>query len=98
MSLYYLDPNDEPRECRGCPACLNLDADPHDARHGICSSEWCHGTGRLGNPEAAKVRIVSNEAGWFALGRNGFSMGNQVGPYPTEVAALEAAREAWTSR
>jgi hypothetical protein len=70
VSLHYLDPDREPRECPGCPGCAP------DAFFTPETPDDCHGTGRLGVEGArADVEILHHtartpvvlgpEEGWF---------------------------------
>jgi hypothetical protein len=97
MSLHYLNPDDEPREC---PVCDH--GKVQDRPIGPC--EWvtcsrCGGSGQLGNPDATKVEIM----GWNDYPNTGhhdpvtfgyrFETMEWIGNFPTEAGALVAARK-----
>lgn len=97
MGLHYLNPDDEPREC---PARCEQGWHRNDADTCSYACESCYGTGLLGDPEAkpdvdvfyGKIREV-DAPGWLYDTGVGF-LSNPQGPFPTEAAALTAAREA----
>lgn len=97
MKLYYLDPNDEPRTCRGCSLCVDYYADRDDAAKFVDESEWCDGFGQLGNPDGPQVRIVPDglRGTWHAVpvGQNGLT--KRTRGERSKSAALEAARKAY---
>ena len=97
MTIYYLDPADEPRECDRCGGNGEWSV-PIDCGVEICPD--CNGTGQLpGNTDGPKVRITGSPAvggyrwRWANRGRGYF----RSDPYPTEADALVAAREAFHS-
>ena len=97
MSLYFLDPEREPRECPGCPDC-----DSGFQYEGTSTFVACDGTGRLGDPDAkpdveVRLEAVIGSRRWFYFVL-GSDVAGWVGPYPTESAALAAAREAHEKR
>lgn len=103
MAIHYLNPDDEPRECRRCEVdgtgtgtLLDFDGtnpEPCDV---------CDGSGQLGNPDGPSVDIREGmdgkRWGWRIIGRwNTALEAKHQGwnrPYPTREAALEAARKA----
>ena len=91
MSIHYLNPRDEPRDC---PACLEGRAFGFSQLTRY-KCKLCEGTGRLGNPDGARVLIsgIPRAHYWSTT-----SVKHGQGPYPTESAALAAAREALTKR
>lgn len=102
MSLHYLDPEREPREC---PKCLGTGyapcCGPRDRERGdLWACTECCGTGRLG-VEGAEPDILTMQGcgGWvYSLDTNqaahpGGGTLSVTGPFPTEAAALEAARK-----
>ncbi len=100
MSLHYLNPDDEPRECPGCDGWGRVETnssfgarryDPHSKMRD-CND--CNGTGRLGVEGALPdVEIAEQRGEWkWALVADG-DLCTWFGPFPTETAALEAARK-----
>lgn len=98
MSLHHLDPEQEERACPECTSGILCGEQPPR----VCKP--CHGSGRLGNPAAKPdVRIwwegSGDTEGFYWTTRNSilhpraFSNIAQGGPYPTQAAALAAARE-----
>lgn len=94
MALHYLDPEQEPRACPECngegEACFEQP---------LIGERWiqcnrCSGSGRLGNPDAKRVETIRITGGegrywqWRAIG-DAITDGTH---YPTEAAALAAAR------
>lgn len=109
MSLYYLDPEREPRECHVCDGTGSYSS--HECgvlRSAECG--YCNGTGRLGvegaepdfevrwNPH--NNRHDENAPGWRWSDLQGYahhpSLWSEA--FPTESAALEAARAAHKTR
>jgi hypothetical protein len=97
MSLHYLNPDDEPRECHRCVGEGTPYPSHPEGSQIECST--CHGTGQLGNPDAPKVEIM----GWDDYPNTGhhdpvtfgyrFETMEWIGNFPTEAAALAAARK-----
>ena len=101
MPLHYIDPNDEPREC---PGVGRYDCVEGSVLFGDETCPNCHGTGRLGNPQA-EPEIRTREFrtgdpmnrhlnGWYWAPPGDKYAAYEHGPYPTEAACLQAAREA----
>lgn len=106
MGLFYLNPDDEPREC---PAFAFSRSIPHPTD---CPT-GCNGTGRLGGGKGPEIKTLELDdswapvirvpkaqrsyrgPGWYARGCEYSALeGMNLGPFPTESAALEAARAA----
>lgn len=106
MSLYYLDPEREPRACPGCDDCCDCsipDGYDYCPAHGYIGR--CNGTQRLGVDGAKPdIEIVHSPPTWRLSLRGYFYReiggacskpdGSPSGPYSTEALALEAARKA----
>lgn len=110
MSLFYLNPDDEPRECPGLEWERTV-TEPDGwgvprvvaGQRGITHAHGCpcNGTGRLGNPEARAEIVIYGPHALMSNGDEGFvayaarpAMGVRLADGPTEALALEAAREA----
>ena len=100
MSIHFLDENDEPG--RECPSmvCIGGKVLRYTNQESVCGE--CNGTGTLpGNPDGPKVEVT----GWDDYHNTGhrnpvtfgyrFNTTEWIGNFPTESAALEAARQAW---
>lgn len=96
MSLHYLRPEDEPRECSNCGPSTPTAGLAERIEECRIACE-CHGTGRLGaegkEPDV-RVFVASNGWWWYWRNESAAIAGMMGGPYPTESAALAAAREA----
>lgn len=90
MSLHHLDPEQEERACPDCTSGILCGEQPPR----VCKP--CHGTGRLGNPDARPdVEVYELPSGrWVARSLTDVSMdlGKLLGSGPTQAAALTAAR------
>lgn len=103
MALYYLNPEDEPRECDACRDNLHVgyavNCTPTDGERGdLWACAGCLGTGKLGNPDGPRVHVFVDPRGtwnWRDWVEWGDTQPEPHGTYPTESAALEAARKAW---
>lgn len=101
MSIHYLNPDDEPRECERCKGAgyKNDRLIVLDDLESLCNG--CGGTGRLGNVDGPRIFTSRSpdfaddhpmESGWY-FGPD-VEVGPVFGPYSTESAALDAARAA----
>jgi len=105
MPFYYLDPTREPQDCPACEEGEVCEFEPLiGERWSVCI--LCGGTGRLGvegeEPDVETVELPPipeagiDEPQWFY--RYPGVRDALFGPYPTEAAALSAARRAhWTN-
>lgn len=101
MSLHYIDPNDEPRECPSCEGVgyrhIRQDCDgTYDGPENDCPGD-CNGTGRLGDPEKrAEIDVFLHDKGDFGeeWGWVGIAERCCLRFYDTESEALAAARKA----
>lgn len=99
MALHYLDPEREPRECHRCNGAGNT-----STGHGAMLCGRCNGTGRLGDPEARRVEVAPHPCGlprfvWRRFDPIAkYQQPWEPDNYPTEAAALEAARIAAAKR
>ena len=102
MALYFSDESKRERECDYCGGRGEWSI----STDGIEICRNCHGTGKLGDPRARPDLSVNRYSdswhasqfkgkGWYynCIGLDRI-MGPREGPYPTEQAALAAAREA----
>jgi ferredoxin len=93
-----LNPDDEPRECHGCDACIPAG---YRGRRGGTPENLCNGTGRLGvEGKGPDVEIHHNARlglfAWRFVGESEWRKASDgiIDAFPTESAALEAARAA----
>lgn len=113
MSLHYLDPEREPRECQHCYKGIRRIYETYTAADGNLRTRYSHnvkcdvcgGSARLGvegaEPDVEVIALHSEQAGWRGSEpRRAYvwrRLSDHCGDgerYPTESAALEAARKA----
>lgn len=108
MTLYYLNPDDEPRECPGCIDCVTC-CEPCRAR--TVGNPECGGTRRLGiEGKEPEIRVshgmnLRGECCWYSHWREDGGPVEGWPDYrlveyegPTETEALAAARAALKSK
>lgn len=106
MATFYIDPSDVPRECPGCHECSwpflpggsscngsgrlgNPDGARVEVFYGFKTMKGAI-VPAAGYPDIHALSEQSTAQGWYA-GWQGIVRAG--GPYPTEAAALEAARK-----
>jgi hypothetical protein len=112
MALYYLDPESEPRECQYC--CDPIWKMPRHEYNSLDCPNSCGGSGRLGVAGAFEDVNVFRWGGtgdalqghyWAPwppvespITGETVAAHGPYGPFPTEAAALTAARKAYRER
>ena len=86
VTLHYLNPDNEYRDCPGCNGCKEWLSNPSD----------CNGTGKLGDKDAKpEIEVIE----WRSGVRTMYSWNAAISGfeddtlYPTEAKALAAARK-----
>ena len=91
MALHYLNPEDEPRECRELTR-IDRPAETIHSQH-PCSCR-CNGTGRLGNSDAERIEVkYLDGVGRWAWRRPGAALWKDL-KAREENSAVEEARDA----
>lgn len=100
MAFHFLDPDREPRACENCTEGADLSAGYYER----CVA--CRGTGRLGvegaEPDVEIIEepesdLTSADQWYYTINPQARPISKSGGPFPTESAALEAARNTLNS-